>query len=86
MFEENRYLFYENQVISTQNTNFCELCEKDARFPRVEFADFAKNSLNFHEKHTHSLNAYEKRTCSEQVKIFVVNHAKKTHVSQGYNL
>ena len=44
----------------------CELCEKDACFPRVEFAVFPNNSLNFNEKRTHSLNVHEKRTFSEK--------------------
>ena len=26
--------FYENHTISAKNTNFCEFCEKDARFQR----------------------------------------------------
>ena len=43
-----------NLSISAKNVNFCELCEKDARFQKGDV-------------------------------IFVIS-AKKTHVSQGYNL
>ena len=39
---------------------------KKTRFPRVEVADFPNNSLNFHEKRTHSLNVHEKHTCLEK--------------------
>ena len=36
--------------VSERGRHFCELCEKDARFPRVEFVDVSNNSLNLHEK------------------------------------
>ena len=33
-FYENRYFFYEHHLISAKHVNFCEFCEKDARFQK----------------------------------------------------
>ena len=52
-------------MFSERGRHFCEFCEKDARFPRVEFVDFPNNSLNFNEKRTNSQNVHEKHTFSE---------------------
>ena len=39
-------IFYENNSISATNVNFCEFCEKDARFQKggVMFANSAKKT------------------------------------------
>ena len=43
---EHRYFFNEKHYISANNVNFCELCEKDARFQKggVIFANCAKKT------------------------------------------
>ena len=60
--------------VSERGCHFCEFCENDARFPRVEFVDLPKKSRNFHEK---TLNFNEKRTSSlnvhEKTYIFAEN-------------
>ena len=33
---------HEKLAISERGSHVCEFCEKDARFPRVEFVDFLK--------------------------------------------
>ena len=52
-FKKMRYFFrkiaifvYENHSVSAKNTNFCELCEQDARFQKggVIFANSAKKT------------------------------------------
>ena len=53
-------------MLSAENLNFCEFCEKDERFPRVAFVDFPNNSLHVHKKRTNSLNVHEKHTLSEK--------------------
>ena len=70
------------RTFSERGCHVCEFCEKDARFPRVEFVDFPKNSLNFNEKRTNSLNVHEKRIFSEKG-VISANSAKKTHVFRG---
>ena len=70
--------FNENHSISAKNTNFCEFCEKDARFPWVEFVDFPKNSLTVHEKRTISMEKKTQTPC-KHVQIHNI-FTKNTHV------
>ena len=71
-FSNNLLKFKQNRTLSENGRHFCEFCENDARFPRVEFADFRKNSLNY-TKSAHFQN---------KVVIFAKS-AKMTNVSQG---
>ena len=53
-FPKNSVNFNEKRTFSEKGYQFCEFCENDARFPRVEFVDFPNNSLNFNGKRTFS--------------------------------
>ena len=35
-------MFTKNAHVQKKGLHFCEFCEKDERFPRVEFVDFRK--------------------------------------------
>ena len=74
---------YEKQSIPANNTHFFELCEKDARSPRVEFVDFPNNSLNFNETHTSSLNVHETHTFSEKRVSFLRIMRKRRTLPKG---
>ena len=50
-FPKNSLNFYEKRTFSEKGRHFCEFCEKDARFPRVEFVFGEKtNFCEFCEK------------------------------------
>ena len=71
--------------ISIKGHHFCEFCEKEERFPRVEFVDFPNNSVNVYEKRTHSLNVSKEYTVSEKVTDFAKKNEGHRY-RKGYSL
>ena len=72
--------------------HFCELCEKDARLPRVESVDVRKVACVYENhsilvKHINFCKLCEKGARFQRGRIkkiqFSVNSAKKMHVSRG---
>ena len=86
----NSLNFNEKRTVSEKGRHFREFCENDARFPWVEFVDFPKNSLKFHQEFitfsvkTHKFNkCSRKNACFEKKDVIFVNSAKMAHVSHG---